>query len=112
MDTNREDVYTRVTNQIVQAIEKGITRCRMPWHITGADCFCPINAVSKRPYRGINVLALWIAAVVKDYETGIWGTYNQWKELGAHVRKGEQATSVVLWKPTEQVAKASPFLGG
>lgn len=107
MNTNREDVYTRVTNQIVKAIEEGVTRCRMPWHITGADCFCPINALSKRPYRGINVLTLWIAAVVKGYENGIWGTYNQWKEQGAQVRKGEQATTVVLWKPTEQVAKAS-----
>lgn len=107
METNREDIYTRVTNLIVRAIEEGVTRCRMPWHITGADCFSPINAVSKRPYRGINVLTLWIAAVVKSYETGVWGTYNQWKELGAQVRKEEQATTVVLWKPTEQVAKAS-----
>lgn len=102
MDLNREDIYTRVTNQIVQAIEAGVQKCRLPWHITDADCFAPINAVSKRPYRGINVLALWAAADAKGYAGGIWATYQQWQQLGAQVRKGEQATAVVLWKPTER----------
>ncbi|MCY2963104.1 MAG: ArdC family protein [Planctomycetota bacterium] len=74
MNTEREDIYTRVTNQIVTAIEAGAPKFRMPWHITDAERFCPINAVSKRPYRGINVLLLWAQADAKGYETGNWMT--------------------------------------
>jgi len=104
---NRDDIYTRVTNQIIQAIEAGTKNCRMPWHITEADCFAPINAVSKRPYRGVNVLILWAAALNKGYAGGLWATYEQWKQLGAQVRKGEKSTTVVLWKPTERQARES-----
>lgn len=102
MNMNREDIYTRVTNQIVQAIEAGAPEFRMPWHAGEADCFSPINAVSTRPYRGVNVLTLWVAAAVKCYESGLWATYKQWLELGAQVRKGEQGSTVVLWKPADR----------
>jgi antirestriction protein ArdC len=102
---NRDDIYTRVTNQIIAAIEAGTKNFRMPWHITEADCFAPINAVSKRPYRGVNVLILWATAQSRGYAGGLWATYEQWKQLGAQVRKGEKATTVVLWKPTEPKSK-------
>ena len=105
MNTEREDIYTRVTNQIVTAIEAGAPKLRMPWHITDAERFCPINAVSKRPYRGINVLILWAEAAAKGFEMGNWATFKQWKQLGASVRKGERATTVVLWKPFDAAAK-------
>src|SRR3954471_15695625 len=32
------------------------------------------------------------------YPSGIWGTYRHWQALGAQVRKGERATTVVFWK--------------
>jgi antirestriction protein ArdC len=41
---------------------------------------------------------LWAAAQAKGYERGEWGTYQQWQERGAQVRKGEKATLVVFWK--------------
>ena len=43
-------------------------------------------------------MCLWAAAQAKGYERGEWGTYNQWQEHGAQVRKGEKATLVVFWK--------------
>ena len=96
MTTERTDVYARVTAQIVEAIEKGAADSQMPWH-HGED-FMPKNVVSNRGYRGINVLILWLVAMKKGYERGIWGTYRQWQNLGAQVRKGEKAASVVFWK--------------
>ena len=96
-----QDLYDRVTRQIIEAIEAGAQRWRMPWHIAEADAFCPVDAVSKRPYRGVNVLALWVAAQAQGYPSGFWATYRQWLELGAQVRKGEKATLVVLWKVRE-----------
>ena len=70
----------------------------MPWHTSGRFAFSPINVTSKKPYRGINTLCLWAAAEAKGYERGEWGTYKQWQERGAQVRKGEKATTVVFWK--------------
>jgi antirestriction protein ArdC len=70
----------------------------MPWHTSGRYAFSPINAASKKPYRGINTVCLWAAAESKGYDSGEWATYQQWQERGAQVRKGEKATTVVFWK--------------
>jgi antirestriction protein ArdC len=96
--TEKPDVYARVTSQIVNAIEQGVGTWRMPWHTSGRYAFSPINAASKKPYRGINTVCLWAAAESKGYDSGEWATYAQWQERGAQVRKGEKATTVVFWK--------------
>jgi antirestriction protein ArdC len=96
--TDKPDVYSRVTSQIINAIEQGVSNWRMPWHTSGKFAFSPINVTSKKPYRGINTVCLWAAAQAKGYERGEWGTYQQWQERGAQVRKGENATLVVFWK--------------
>jgi len=102
MSTNehseKPDVYRRVTDAIINAIEAGVSNWRMPWHASGRFAFSPINVTSKKPYRGINTVCLWAAANAKGYESGEWGTYAQWQERGAQVRKGEKATLVVFWK--------------
>jgi len=94
----KQDVYARVTSQIVNAIEAGVSNWRMPWHTSGKFAFSPINVTSKKPYRGVNTVCLWAAAQAKGYERGEWGTYQQWSQLGCQVRKGEKATSVAFWK--------------
>ena len=96
--SDKRDVYASVTAQIINAIEKGVGNWRMPWHTSGRCAFSPINVTSKKAYRGINTVCLWAAAEAKGYESGEWGTYKQWQERGAQVRKGEKATTVVFWK--------------
>ncbi len=103
--TGQRDVYARVTSQIVNAIEQGVSNWRMPWHTSGKFAFSPINVTSKKPYRGINTVCLWAAAQGKGYERGEWGTYHQWQERGAQVRKGEKATLVVFWKFANNAAE-------
>jgi antirestriction protein ArdC len=46
------------------------------------------------PYRGINVLVLWMEAEAKGFAAPIWMTFQQAKELGGHVRKGEHGSPV------------------
>ena len=96
--TEKPDVYRKVTDAIVNAIQQGVSNWRMPWHTSGKFAFSPVNVTSHKPYRGINTLCLWAAAQQKGYERGEWGTYPQWREHGAQVRKGEKATTVVFWK--------------
>jgi antirestriction protein ArdC len=96
--TDKRDVYARVTDQIINAIEQGVGNWRMPWHTSGRYAFSPINVTSHKPYRGINTVCLWAAAEAKGYESGEWGTYKQWQDRGGQVRKGEKSTTVVFWK--------------
>ena len=97
-ENTKPDVYARVTSQIINAIEQGVANWRMPWHTSGRFASSPINVTSRKPYRGINTLCLWAAAEAKGYDSGEWGTYKQWQERGAQVRKGEKSTTVVFWK--------------
>jgi antirestriction protein ArdC len=42
---------------------------------------------------------LWATAIDAEYNSPYWGTYKQWQEKGAQVRKGEKGTMVIFWKP-------------
>ena len=92
------DVYQKVTSAIVNAIEQGAGSWKLPWNRSGKFAFSPINVTTKKPYRGLNIVALWAVAQTKGYERGEWATYAQWQERGAQVRKGEKSASVAFWK--------------
>lgn len=94
----RADVYTRVTAEIVAAIEQGAGEWRAPWFHKGSSIARPTNIASGKRYRGINTVALWVAGMTAGYTDGLWGTYKQWQAAGAQVREGERSTSVVLWR--------------
>lgn len=96
--TERTDIYTRVTNEIVAAIEAGAGSWTMPWHHDGSAISRPVNAGTGKAYRGSNILSLWIAAQAAGYSSGRWASYRQWEALGAQVCKGERATTIVFWK--------------
>lgn len=91
-------IYAEVTARIVAELERGVAPWVKPWD-SGMSGYCmPVNAATKRPYRGVNVLALWAAAAVGGYPLPRWLTFRQAHELGGHVRKGEKATAIVLVK--------------
>ena len=84
-------VYEIVTNRIIELLEKEqVIPWKKPWRSTEG----PRNLVSKKPYRGINSFLLNCS----PYESDHWLTYNQAKQKGGQVRKGEKSTLVVLWK--------------
>lgn len=92
----RTDVYERVTNQIIAALEQGVRPWTKPWNAEHAAgrITRPLRA-NGVPYRGINVLMLWSESIDKGYAAPIWMTFKQALELGANVRKGERGSRVV-----------------
>src|SRR5262249_47213551 len=95
----RADVYTRVTAEIISAVEAGPGEGRLPWNHDGTSTARPTNAATGKPYRGINTLVLWAATSQAGYTQGLWGTYRSWQAAGAQVRRGERATTVVpCWR--------------
>ena len=67
-------LYGEVTAKIIDAIEEGVGTCVMPWH-DAASISVPANGISGRPYRGINILLLWLAARQRGFASGRWATY-------------------------------------
>ena len=104
----RFDVHRHITDQIIAALEQGAGDWCMPWHRSGHAITRPRNVASGKHYRGVNVLSLWVAAEAKAYPHGLWGTYRQWQEKGAQVRKGEKATAIVFYKELEAAKQDDP----
>jgi len=82
-------VYEIITSQILAELERGQVPWRKPWRVLP-----PANLITKKPYRGINVFLLGFAGYGSQY----WLTFNQAKQLGGNVRKGEHGIKIVFWK--------------
>ena len=93
--TKKFNIYEEVTNKIIEALEAGVTPWAKPW--ASAKHGALRNAVTNRPYRGLNTLLLGVASMVKGYTDPRWLTYKNAVKLGGAVRKGEKGTQVIFW---------------
>ena len=93
------DVYQAVTDQILELLDQGVVPWRNP--IRGAGGGWPMSLSTGKPYRGLNVFMLAVTAMLKGYENPWWVTFNQAKERGGSVKKGEKSTLVTFWKKLE-----------
>jgi antirestriction protein ArdC len=96
MNSERQDVYTRITDKIVADLEQGVRTWMKPWNAgnTAGRITRPLRH-NGLPYSGINILMLWAEAMDKGFSTPTWMTFKQASELNAHVRKGEKGSLVV-----------------
>lgn len=77
-NSNKQDIYTRITNQIVTALEQGVKPWTQPWNAAHAAGHVsrPLRH-NGQPYAGINVLTLWASAMQRHYAAPIWMTFKQ-----------------------------------
>ena len=99
---NRTDIYTRVTDRIVEALERGVRPWVQPWASQSARRVSRPLRHNGLPYWGVNVLLLWAEATDKGFVSPYWLTYRQALELKGHVRKDETGTVVVYSKQLTQ----------
>jgi antirestriction protein ArdC len=95
--------YDVITQRILDALEQGEVPWRKPWSVQAG--LRPQNAISKRPYSGINAFLLgW-----SGYTDPRWITFRAAKANGGSVRKGEKATPIVFYKRiTRKCSPAHP----
>jgi antirestriction protein ArdC len=118
-----QDIYTRITTQIVSHLEKGVRPWVRPWsaeHSAG-QITRPLRHNGK-PYSGINVLSLWANAMAQNFAAPHWMTFKQASELDAHIRQGEKGSLVVYAdsvtrretdeKTGDEIDREIPFLKG
>ena len=90
---HRSNVYQIITDQIIRQLEQGVAPWRKPWRAE-----LPLNLISGKPYRGLNVFLL----ASQGYASRYWLTLNQANKLGGHVKKGEHSTLVMFWHIGEE----------
>jgi antirestriction protein ArdC len=96
-NSQRQDIYTRITGQIVASLEQGVRPWMQPW--SGDNAVTRITRPLRHnglPYTGINILMLWAASLEHGFSSPSWMTFKQALDLSAHVRKGEKGSLVVF----------------
>ena len=95
MNAKFVDPYTIVTDTIIAQLEKGIVPWQCPWR---KEVGIPRNFHTGQQYHGINVILLGCRRFGSPY----WMTWNQIKQRGGSVEKGEHGSIVVKYGQFEK----------
>ncbi|WP_198534299.1 ArdC family protein [Aquidulcibacter paucihalophilus] len=97
-DEVRLTPHERVTAQISSLLERGVRPWIKPWDdIAPPDALVlPLRSCGT-PYRGMNIIALWAAALESGFRSRHWFTFKQALAMKACVRKGERGSFVVYY---------------
>ena len=85
-----EDYAKKVSNELIDQIKRGVAPWQKPWK-PGAQISAENFSTGKR-YTGGNSLYLMSRGIRDGRGDNRWGTYNQIREAGGQVRKGERGT--------------------
>ena len=88
--------------KIVELLEKNEAPWQKPWNPGEIGSGLPYNATTGKAYTGSNSLWLGMEQAQKGYADDRWATFNQGKDLGAFVRKGEKGTQLVKWVEVDE----------
>jgi len=84
-------VYDIVLKQITAKLERGV----VPWHQTWKSGALPMNYVTRKPYRGINIMLL----AGNPYNSPYYLSFKQINARGGRIKSGETGHPVVFYKP-------------
>lgn len=93
----KKDVYETVTNQIIEGLNKGFIPWRKPW-----KTHPPMNLITKKAYRGINLFLLDLMSFLRGYKSPYWLTFRQCMQKRGKVQRGEKGTQIIFWKWMEK----------
>ena len=92
----KKSIYETITEKIIDSLETGVTPWARPWEANQYGIHR--NAVTDRPYRGLNILLLNMVAMIKGFVDPRWLTFRNTEKLGGHVKKGEKGVGIIFWK--------------
>lgn len=93
------DIYSAVTDRIIQQLEQGCIPWSKPWTGTQGGA---ISGITGKPYSLLNQILL--------EKSGVYYTYNQIQKQGGRICKGEKSQMVVFWKQIP-VKQQNPITG-
>ena len=94
---SRQRVEDEIADRIIELLDKGELP---PWEKgwRNSKSGDPVNALTMKPYRGVNRWLTLITQQSMGFDDPRWLTYRQAEGLGGYVRKGEKSTSIIFWK--------------
>ena len=91
------NIYQKVTDRIIEQLEKGVIPWRKPWKVSGVQIRfkedltkLAFNRVTKLAYGALNQMLL--------SQVGEYASFKQWTDLGGKIKKGAKSEIVVFWK--------------
>ena len=107
-NVNYKDIYQKITDQIIDDLEKGTPPWIQPWRYEATESMhvqtgiWPRNAYSGNYYGGSNVLMCWahmsvLGLNLKDTEP-VFLTFRQAKMLGGYVKKSAKGCPVIAYR--------------
>ena len=95
---NARQIREEITAKIVAALEKDLRPWRRMWttNIPGQHS----NAITGKPYRGVNPLLLQLHALDHGFQSNWWATFNQWKQLGCYINRRPDDVQPGQWGAT------------
>lgn len=95
--TERKDPRADLAAELLERIKSGTATWQQPWE--AGEVLEPINAITGKPYRGVNRLTLMTFS--PDPSDPRWCTYKQAAEQGWQVKKGAHGFPVEKWTEYE-----------
>lgn len=92
-------LYQKVTDLVLAQLSNGTVPWIRPWSAS-AGRNVPANAITGRPYSGINTLLLW-SGVNHGFTIPRYLTFKQCKQLGARIIKGQNGFKIYFVKPID-----------
>ncbi len=95
---NARQIREEITAKIVAALEKDLRPWRRMWTTNNPGQHS--NAVTGKPYRGVNPLLLQLHALDHGFTSTWWATFNQWKQLGCYINRRPDDVEPGQWGAT------------
>ncbi|EIJ75487.1 MAG: hypothetical protein C75L2_00550042 [Leptospirillum sp. Group II 'C75'] len=102
---NTQEFYAQITEKMVHALESGTAPWTRPWKVTVDSA--PVNALTGKPYRGVNALNLSWHALSMGVPDMRYATFKQAKEKGWKIRGGSKGIPILKLVPLEKKRKKS-----
>jgi antirestriction protein ArdC len=100
-----DEIRKRISDTMIEALKENRVPWRQPWRLH-PNYGNPANFASDRRYTGINPIILIWTQMICGYNSRYWGTADSWlKNIGVHVKKGEEATFVILFRMIQKKDK-------
>lgn len=99
--TSATDTYQKITNFVIEQLEKGWVIWQKGWNSLGL----PKNIITGHHYKGWNTFLLNFITMYKEYKTPYFITYKQAMDMDGTIRRGEKGYPVVWWATIEKKSK-------
>ena len=99
---------TEIRTQIIQELERSLSEGRIVWRkpwVGHEGPRLPTNFVTKTRYSGVNTMCAFAAEARNNWPISYWATFNQFRSIGCHIRKGERATKIIYFTYVKKFVK-------